>query len=181
MNNDRKVFGLIGLISTLVICFLFWLIYFKNTTSPGENSWYLYLPVLNALLNSVTAALLISGYVFIKKNNIEKHKVAMLLATFTSALFLISYITYHHYHGDTKFMGVGISRTIYFFILITHILLSIVQVPLILVTLYLAFTKQFVKHRKIARVTFPVWLYVSLTGVLIFIFLNWFNLFSDNI
>ena len=99
----------------------------------------------------------------------------MLSATFTSACFLISYIAYHHYQGDTKFMGLGIIRPIYFFILITHILLSIVQVPLILTTLYLAAAKNFVRHRKVARVTLPIWLYVSVTGVLIFVILKSFN------
>jgi len=174
MNNDRKAFGFIGLISALVISFLFWLIYFKQASTNPEEGWYLVLPAVNAFLNTLTATFLIVGYVFIKKNRVDKHKMAMLLATFTSALFLISYITYHHFHGDTKFTEMGLIRIIYFFILITHILLSIVQVPLILITLYLAFTKQFIKHRKIARITFPVWLYVSITGVLIFIILNWF-------
>jgi putative membrane protein len=99
----------------------------------------------------------------------------MLLATFTSALFLVSYIAYHHFHGDSKFLAQGWIRPVYFTILISHILLSVVQVPLILTTLYLAYSKNFVKHKKIAKITFPIWLYVSVTGVLIFIILKWFN------
>ena len=99
----------------------------------------------------------------------------MFSATFTSALFLVSYITYHHFHGDTKFVAVGTIRPIYFGILISHILLSAIQVPLILSTLYLALTRKFVKHKKIARITFPIWLYVSVTGVVIFIMLSQFN------
>lgn len=175
MKSESKVFGLIALASTFVIGFLFWLIYFKDAETQTMG-WVEYLPALNAFLNTVTATFLVSGYIFIKKNNIEKHKWMMLLATMTSALFLMSYITYHHYHGDTKFIATGSIRTIYFFILISHILLSIVQVPLILITLYLAFTQKFIRHKKFAKVTFPIWLYVSVTGVLIFIILNRYNL-----
>ncbi len=174
MNNESKIFGIISLFSFLIIGFLFWLIYFKTASAHSLN-WVDSLPALNAFLNALTTILLVTGYRFIKKGEKEKHKILMLLATFSSALFLISYITYHHYHGDTKFIAIGIIRYLYFGILISHILLSIVQVPLILITLYLAFAKKFVRHRTFARITFPIWLYVSVTGVLIFIFLNWLN------
>jgi putative membrane protein len=175
MNNEKKVFTVIGLISAAVICFLFWLIYFKTKTQGLEVGWVANLPILNAVLNTITATLLVNGYILIKKNRIDLHKKAMLAATFTSALFLISYITYHHFQGDTKFQAQGLIRPVYFFILISHILLSIVQVPLILATLYLAFAKNYRLHKKVARITFPIWLYVSVTGVLIFIILKWFN------
>ena len=138
-------------------------------------NWINRLPALNALLNSLTTIFLISGIVFIKNNMAKWHIRSMLLATLTSAVFLISYITYHHFHGDTKFLAQGAVRTIYFIILISHILLSAVQVPLILSTLYLGLTKKYEKHRKVAKITFPIWLYVSITGVLIFVFLKWFN------
>ena len=175
MNSEKIVFSLIGLISAGVIGFLFWLIYFKTGADVNSVSWVSNLPALNALLNALTAMFLITGYVLIKKNRIDLHKAAMLTATVTSALFLVSYITYHHFQGDTKFGGVGIIRPIYFTILISHILLSIVQVPLILTTLYLAAVKNFKRHKIFARITFPVWLYVSVTGVLIFIILKSFN------
>jgi len=175
MNSDKKVFISIGALSALVIGFLFWLIYFKESAGVESNTWVYYLPSVNALLNSITATFLVLGYVFIKRNRITTHRNFMLAATLTSALFLISYITYHHYKGDTIFTAEGLIRPIYFFILISHILLSIVQVPLILSTLYLAASKNYVKHRKIAKITFPIWLYVSVTGVLIFIILKLFN------
>lgn len=175
MNSDKIIFTIIGLISAAVVGFLFWLIYFKTGAAVDSAGWVSNLPALNAILNTLTATLLIMGYVFIKLNHRDLHIKTMLAATFTSACFLLSYITYHHYQGDTKFIGVGMIRPVYFFILITHILLSIVQVPLILTTLYLAAVKNFSGHRKIARVTFPIWLYVSVTGVLIFIILNIFN------
>jgi putative membrane protein len=99
----------------------------------------------------------------------------MYAATITSALFLLGYISYHHFHGDTKFIATGAIRPLYFGVLISHILLSATQVPLILSTLYFALTQQFVKHKKTAKITFPIWLYVSVTGVIIFIFLKYFN------
>lgn len=175
MNSEKTVFGIIGILSAAVIGFLFWLIYFKTGAAVGDNGWVSLLPALNAILNSLTATLLIAGYVLIKKNRIDLHRNFMIAATVTSALFLLSYVTYHHYQGDTKFLGQGIIRPIYFFILITHILLSIVQVPLILSTLYLAAVKNFQRHKKIAKITFPIWLYVSVTGVLIFVILKQFN------
>jgi putative membrane protein len=175
MKSEKTVFSIIGLLSAAVIGFLFWLIYFKTGAAVDSAGWVSSLPALNAILNTLTATLLVAGYVLIKKNHKDLHIKAMLAATLTSACFLVSYITYHHFQGDTKFMGVGMIRPIYFFILITHILLSIVQVPLILTTLYLAFVKNFARHKKFARVTFPIWLYVSVTGVLIFVILKSFN------
>lgn len=176
-SNDINVYIIIGFLSFTVLAFLFWLIYVKTASAPvGEVSWINSLPALNAFFNTLTSIFLITGYTLIKQNKIEWHKRFMYLATVTSALFLVSYITYHHYHGDTKFIGTGTVRTVYFGILISHILLSIVQVPLILTTLYLGITKKFVKHKKVARITFPIWLYVSVTGVLIFVILKWYNI-----
>ena len=175
-HSETKVFTIIGILSAVVLAFLVWLIYFKTgATTPVEMNWISSLPALNALLNSLTTIFLISGMVFIKNNMPKWHIRSMLMATLTSAFFLISYITYHHFHGDTKFVALGSIRTLYFAILISHILLSAIQVPLILSTLYLGLTKKYEKHRKVAKVTFPIWLYVSITGVLIFVFLKWFN------
>lgn len=177
VSDDKNVFVIIGILSFSVIAFLIWLIYFKpGADLAGEIPWVSALPVLNAFLNTLTSIFLITGLTFIKQNRIDWHKKAMFGATGTSALFLVSYIAYHHFHGDTKFVATGLIRPIYFGILISHILLSALQVPLILSTLYLALTKKFVRHKKVARVTFPIWLYVSITGVLIFIMLRWFNI-----
>lgn len=175
MNSEKTVFSIIGLLSAAVIGFLFWLIYFKTGAAVNAGGWVGNLPALNAILNAMTATFLVIGYVLIKRNHRDLHIKAMLAATTTSALFLVSYVTYHHFQGDTKFLATGAIRPIYFFILITHILLSIIQVPLILTTLYMAAVKNFARHRKFARVTFPIWLYVSITGVLIFVILKSFN------
>lgn len=175
MNSEKTVYAIIGLFSAVVIGFLFWLIYFKTGADVNGQGWVSYLPATNAFLNTLTSIFLVTGYIAIKWNDKELHKKLMLAATATSACFLISYITYHHFQGDTKFTGQGIIRPVYFAILISHILLSIVQVPLILTTLYFAFSQKFVKHRKISKITLPIWLYVSVTGVLIFIILNIFS------
>jgi putative membrane protein len=169
--SDKKVYSIIISLSLLIFIFLCWLIYLKPV-STANFEYVSILPTINAILNTLTSVFLITGILFIKKNRLDWHKRMMLSATFTSALFLFCYIAYHHFHGDSKFNGIGSIRYVYFFILISHILLSAIQVPLILSTLYLAFTKKFDKHKKVAKVTFPIWLYVSITGVLIYLFLN---------
>ncbi|MBC7713771.1 MAG: DUF420 domain-containing protein [Rhizobacter sp.] len=175
MQSEKTAFGIIGVLSAAVLGFLFWLIYFKTGSDVNATGWIAQLPALNAFFNALTATLLVSGYVAIKWNDIQLHKYLMIAATVSSACFLVSYVTYHNFHGDTKFLATGIIRPVYFGILISHILLSIVQVPLILTTLYLAAVKNYVRHKKVARITFPIWLYVSVTGVLVFIILKWFN------
>jgi putative membrane protein len=162
-------------LGAIVIAFLFWWIYFREV-NQSTFTWTIHLPLVNAILNTITATLLCLGYLAIKNGNKEKHKKFMLAATATSACFLISYLVYHYFQGDTKFLAKGLIRYLYFFILISHILLSIVQVPLILMTLLFAFTQKFNAHKKIAPWTFWIWLYVSVTGVLVFIFLKYFNI-----
>ena len=129
------------------------------------------LPHLNAALNTTSAILLITGYRFIRKGRIVAHRNCQVSAVITSTLFLISYLTYHFYHGDTKFLGQGIVRPIYFAILISHVCLAIVILPLVLITLLRALRGDFLRHRRIARWTLPVWLYVSVTGVIVYLML----------
>lgn len=173
-SNDTAAYIAIGIISAVVLLFLVWLIYLKEGAAVHAH-WAAWLPALNSLLNATTTLLLIQGYRAIKRKNVTIHVRYMLSATFTSGLFLISYILYHHYQGDTKFLATGIVRPIYFFILISHIVLSIPLVPMVFMTLYHAAKDNRDKHRKIARKTFPIWIYVSITGVLIYIFLKLFN------
>ncbi len=157
-------------LSAIIAAFLIWLIYFKGRVAAPE--WVGYLPAANAFFNSLSAICLIFGYINIRRRNIAIHKRFMLSATVFSALFLVSYITYHSFHGDTKFPAHGIIRPIYFFVLITHISLSMVALPLILGTLWWALRSEFRFHKKIARWTFPIWLYVSVTGVIVFFMLR---------
>ena len=114
------------------------------------------------------------GYVFIKRGQINAHRNCQVAAVITSTLFLISYLTYHYYHGDTKFTGQGLVRPFYFTVLITHVLLAIVILPLVIITLLRAARGHFVRHRRIARWTLPLWLYVSVTGVIVYLMLYHF-------
>lgn len=166
-----KAMILIFILSILAFLFLVWLLYFKNT-SEADLAWVSSLPGLNATLNSISTILLVSGFVQIRKRNFDKHMKYMLGAFATSTLFLVSYVIYHNFIGHTPFPGTGVIRPIYFFILITHIILSAAVVPLILSSFYFAFSGKFKTHRKVSRVTFPIWLYVSVTGVLIYFILN---------
>ena len=126
------------------------------------------LPVVNATLNAASALALLTGYFFIRRKNVAAHKACMVTAFALSTLFLISYLYYHFHHGATRFPGDGWARTIYLSILISHTVLAIAIVPLVLVTLARAWKEQFDRHARIARWTLPLWLYVSVTGVVIY-------------
>jgi putative membrane protein len=126
------------------------------------------LPSVNAALNSLSAAFLILGFLFIKSKNIKAHKACMLAAFTSSSLFLISYLVYHYQVGSVPFKGQGAIRTLYFSILLTHTILAATVVPLALITLTRALKQRFAAHRRIARWTFPIWLYVSVTGVVVY-------------
>ena len=130
-----------------------------------------YLPHFNAILNTTSALLLIAGYRFIRLGRIEAHRNCQVAALLTSTLFLVSYLTYHYHHGATRFPGQGLIRPVYFTILLTHTILAVVIVPLIFVTFYRAARRDFLRHRRIARWTLPLWLYVSVTGVIVYLML----------
>jgi putative membrane protein len=166
----RKPAPAILALSAAIAAFLIWLIYFKGRVAAPD--WIGTLPAANAFFNSCSAICLVFGYINIRRRNRVVHKRFMLTATVFSALFLVSYITYHYFHGDTKFPAHGWVRPVYFFILVTHISLSMVALPLILGTLWWALNSQFGFHKKIARWTFPIWLYVSVTGVIVFFMLK---------
>ena len=130
-----------------------------------------YLPHLNACLNGTSAILLFSGWRFIKAHNVAAHRACQISALIVSLLFLASYLTYHYYHGTTRFPGTGLARPIYFTILTSHTILAIVIVPFVALTFYRALRGDFVRHRRIARITLPLWLYVSITGVIVYLML----------
>ena len=129
------------------------------------------LPALNATLNGIAAVFLAAGYYFIRRGQIARHRASMLAAFSTSVLFLISYVTYHANMGSRPFPGQGAIRAVYFTILITHIILAAAIVPMALVTLRRGLRRDDARHRRIARITWPVWMYVSVTGVLIYLML----------
>lgn len=126
------------------------------------------LPALNALLNATSAVLLFLGWRLIRRGRREAHRRAMLAAVACSTVFLVSYLTYHVQVGSVRFQGQGAIRTVYFTILISHTILAVAVVPLVLVTLVRALQARFDRHRRLARITFPIWCYVSITGVIVY-------------
>jgi len=126
------------------------------------------LPEVNATLNAISALLLVTGYILIRRGQTQEHRLCMLAAFVTSALFLASYVVYHLNVGSVAFTGQGTIRMVYFTILISHIILAIVILPMAIVTLLRALRGQFESHRRIAKWTLPLWLYVSVTGVVVY-------------
>lgn len=138
-------------------------------------SQYAIFPVINASLNGASTVLLLVGHRFIKKGRMPAHRATMITAVVTSALFLTSYLYYHFHVHSVPFQGTGWSRPVYYTILTSHVILAIVIVPLVLITLTRALRERFDRHRAIARWTYPLWLYVSVTGVLVYFMLyHWF-------
>jgi putative membrane protein len=127
-----------------------------------------YLPSVDATLNAASALLLTLGFFFIRRKQIRAHKTCMLSAFATSTIFLACYLTYHYFHGTTHFPGRGGIRSLYFLLLGSHTVLAALIVPLVLITLYRAWRRRFPQHRQIARWTLPLWLYVSVTGVVVY-------------
>jgi putative membrane protein len=168
---DRRPLLWILPLSAAIAGFLIWLIYLKGARATAPD-WVAVLPAANALFNGCSAVALAGGWLSIRRGARETHMRFMLSAVAFSALFLVSYVVYHAFHGDTRFPGQGVVRPIYFSILISHVLLSIVALPMILTTLYYAATGRFLTHRRIARFTLPIWFYVSVTGVVVFALLR---------
>ena len=160
-----------GLLGVGIAGFLLWFIYAKPATA-GHGARLDFLPTANAGLNALAAVCLTAGFVNVKRGNTGAHKKCMLAALVFSTLFLAGYLVYHHFHGDTPFPGQGIVRPIYFSILISHIVLSVVALPLVLTTVFYALRGRLPAHKRVARLTFPVWLYVSVSGVAVYFFLR---------
>ena len=129
------------------------------------------LPALNALLNSLSATLLVAGYVMIRGRRPDVHRACMLAAFSTSTAFMVSYLVYHANVGSVPFTGQGVIRTVYFAVLISHIVLAALVPPMALVTLVHGLRSRFDRHRRLARWTLPIWLYVSVTGVIVYVML----------
>ena len=131
-----------------------------------------YLPPIYASINGMTAVLLIAAFLAIKNKNIKLHRTLMTTAIGCSIVFLMMYVAYHMTSDSTSYGGEGTMRSVYFFILITHILLSIIIIPFVLITYVRAITNNFERHKKIARITFPIWLYVAVSGVIVYIMIS---------
>ncbi len=161
-----------------------WIIGTLSVAVPGLVALLLYLPKgelgfsvralpgVNAIINASVSVLLVLGLIFIRRGQIAAHRACMLSALGLSVLFLLSYVTYHYAADETRFGGTGWIRPVYFFILITHIVLAAAVVPLALFTVLRAWQERFDRHRRLARITWPIWLYVSVTGVLVYLMIS---------
>jgi putative membrane protein len=170
-QSTRLVITALLLVSALATIFLFWLIYI-HPAADQSSVRFAFLPALNAILNGLSAVALLCGYVFIRGRRIAAHRASMITAFAFSTLFLISYILHHALHGDVRYPVHADFRTLYLSLLASHILLAIVALPLILITFFFSLSGRIPQHRKIARWTFPLWLYVSVTGVITFVMLR---------
>ncbi|MCB9252348.1 MAG: DUF420 domain-containing protein [Flavobacteriales bacterium] len=178
-SNEKFVFRLVLSISVLV--FLLVILLNKRFFPVPEQipSFAYLLPGLNALINGTCFCLLLASFYFIRKKNIAVHKALNLSAFFLSALFLISYVTYHYLVPETSYGGEGWMRYLYYFILITHIVLAAIVLPIVLLSFYFGLNDMRAKHRKIVRWSYPIWLYVTFTGVLVYLLLAPFYNFPN--
>ena len=168
--------GLVSIgIASAVICIALLALVYSGGAADPLPAWVGWLPFVNAAFNSISAVAIAMGVVAIRRGRRDVHQRWMLTALASSAVFLVSYVTYHALHGDSRFLGQGVVRPIYFAILISHILLSVAALPMVLSTFYLSLSGRFAAHRRLARWTFPIWLYVSITGVVVFAMLQIFG------
>jgi len=170
-SSTRSAIAAILTISAGATLFLFWLIYVHPASDAGSTR-YAFLPALNAILNGLSATALLIGFTFIRARKIAAHRASMITAFVFSTLFLMGYIAHHALHGDVRYPVHADFRTFYLCLLTSHILLAIVTLPMVLVTFFFSLNGRFPQHKKIARSTFPLWLYVSVTGVITYVMLH---------
>jgi len=165
---DRRFFVFNAIVSAGALSLLAWLLVLRRGTGGPASTDLSFLPAVNACLNATAATLLLAGWLAIRRGSMRVHRVFMVSAFVASSLFLVCYLAYHAVHGDTRYAGTGGIRTVYLTILASHVLLSTTVVPLALTAFWFAFRREFRRHRKVTRVLWPIWLYVSVTGVVIF-------------
>jgi putative membrane protein len=158
-------------ISAAATLFLFWLIYI-HPASDTATARFAFLPAVNAVFNGLSATALLIGFTFIHARRIQAHRASMLTAFAFSTLFLVGYIAHHALHGDVRYPAHAALRSVYLPLLASHIVLAVIALPMVLVTFFFSLTGRFPQHRKVARWTFPLWLYVSVTGVVTYVMLR---------
>ena len=168
--RDRVALPLIGVLS-LAVVLVVGVLLLGHTPGRGGRADVGALPALNAILNAASAACLTAGWLAIRRRRIALHRACMLGAFCVSVLFLVSYVVYHALAGSRPFTGQGWIRPVYFALLISHVVLAAAMVPFVLTTLYRALGADFARHVRLARLTLPVWLYVSVTGVVVYLLL----------
>ncbi len=167
---DRTFFAWNAVVSTAAVAFIAYLL--RRDAGPAGALDLSFVPAVNATCNALASLCLITGYVAIRRKAVHLHRLCMVTAFALSAVFLVGYLSYHYVHGDTKYTGEGAGRVFYLSVLASHVILSMAVVPGCLTSFYFAFTRQFDRHRRLNRVFLPVWLYVSVTGVLIYFLLR---------
>jgi putative membrane protein len=169
-SDSRRAIGAILAVCIVIFLFLVAVVYGHGRGAPP--AWAAHLPACNAFFNGTSACALTLAYVAVRRRKFMAHARLMLTALCASAMFLVSYVVYHSLHGDTPFGGAGPVRTVYFFILITHVVLSGLALPLVFTSFFFALAGRFRNHKAVVKYAFPVWLYVSVTGVLVFLLLR---------
>lgn len=173
--NDKVIFRIVGAVSIIVLLVVILLQANIVNLFPNHDvlpRWVQFLPTFNALINGACTVLLLTSYYFIRKKNIKMHKTLNVTTFILSCFFMISYLIFHSAGMETKFGGQGTIRYIYFFILITHIILAAVVLPLVLLSFYRGMMMQVEKHKKLVRWSFPIWLYVTISGVLVYLMIS---------
>jgi len=170
-SSTRPAIVVILAVSVAASLFLFWLIY-VHPAADAANARFAFLPALNAVFNGLSATALLIGYTFIRARKIAAHRASMITAFVFSTLFLVSYILHHTLHGDVRYPAHAALRSVYLPLLASHIILAVVTLPMVLITFFFSLSGRFAQHRKIARWTFPLWLYVSVTGVITYAMLR---------
>lgn len=165
---DRAFFAFAGIFSLIAVALIAWLLMGRSVVPADGGMDVSFFPPLNAALNACSALCLLLGWWAIRAKRPDLHQRAMVSAFCASSLFLVGYLTYHYLHGDTKYPGEGLDRTLYLIMLASHVILSLPVVPMALLAFWFAFRKQFTRHKKVTRWLAPIWLYVSVTGVLVF-------------
>ncbi len=169
-RGDRPFWIVNGVVSVLALALLGYLLLLRQ--GSGDRSSLAFMPAVNACFNGGAAVLLVLGVAAIKKKRVAQHQKLMLAAFASSTFFLVGYLAYHYVHGDTRYPGTGGLRVAYLLLLASHVLLSIPVVPMCLAAFWFAFQRRFDTHKKITKILFPIWLYVSITGVLVFLMLR---------
>jgi putative membrane protein len=170
-TGDRPFWIVNGVVSVVALSVLAYLLLIRHG-SGGDGTALSFMPAVNATFNGSAAVLLVLGVLAIKRKQVARHQALMLSAFASSSFFLVGYLAYHYVHGDSKYPGHGGMRAAYLLVLASHIILSIPVVPMCLAAFYFAFQRRFATHKKITKVLFPIWLYVSVTGVLVFAMLR---------
>lgn len=170
-GSDSRFWIVNAIVSSIALSILAYLLLLRGGSQGGAQS-LAFMPAVNACFNGLSAVLLLLGVMAIRRKRVKQHRMLVTGAFASSLLFLAGYLAYHYVHGDTRYPGTGMAKVAYLALLASHVLLSIPVVPLCLAAFYYALTRRFDTHKKITRVLYPMWLYVSVTGVVVFFVLR---------